>query len=66
MVAKLIQYFLTLSVAIGLVSCGAVPASNQTQPALMQAGQQITAAGTVTGTLFDQPVDPSGKLYLSA
>ena len=63
---KVFRGILFLLAVASLLSCGSPPANIQTQPSTNKTELQLNAAGTITGTIYEQPVDPSGKLYLSA
>jgi hypothetical protein len=58
---KSLRWILIFVLAAGVSSGGRMLANAQTQAATDQPDRAL-----VTGTLFNQPVDPSGKLYLSA
>jgi hypothetical protein len=66
MVAKLLRYILSALVVAGVGSCNGLPATTEKQASTENANLQFNTAGFVTGTLYEQPVDPSGKLFLSS
>ena len=67
MFSKVLRGSLFFLVTASLLSCGSPPANTQTQPSTDKTNLQTNNASTLlTGPIYDQPIDPSGKLYLSS
>ena len=63
---KLLRSSLILLVAVSLISCSNSVANPEARTSTNETTLQINALTFVTGSLFSQPVDLSGKLFLSA
>src|SRR5678815_4355763 len=71
MLSKSIRGLLVLLITVGLASCGSFPPNSKAQVSpeqtyLPERDTSVSALAVVTGSIFTQPVDPSGKLFLSS
>jgi hypothetical protein len=66
MISKSLRTILFLLITAGLMSCGNFPASTQTQPSIDKTDLGINAADVLMSPIYTQPVDPSGRLFLSS
>jgi hypothetical protein len=67
MFSKSIRFILFFLIAASLLSCNSYPASsNKTQASTEVTFLAANAPTFVTGIIYEQPVDPSGKLFLSS
>ena len=66
MLSKSIRGILLLLVSVALLSCSAFPANSGPQTSTEKTYLGDNALAFVTGSIFNQPIDPSGKLFLSS
>jgi len=66
MFSKSIRCILFFLIAASLLSCNSYPANSKTQASTELTFLAANAPSFVTGSIYDQSVDPSGKLFLSA
>ncbi len=65
MVSKSFKAIFLFVFSVVLTACGSTSGDGR-PPASEELALEAAAPAQVSGTLFDQPVDPSGKLFLSA
>src|ERR1051326_7355831 len=67
MVSKLFRGIFILLITASLLSCSASPTTNtQLQTSTNKTDLGINSSVLTPNSVFDQPLDPSGKLFLSA
>lgn len=69
MLSKSIRGLLVLLITVGLASCSSFPPISKAQVSPEQAfllERDTSASAFVTGSIFAQPIDPNGKLFLSS
>ncbi len=66
MLSKLFRGIFILLIAISLLSCSASPTTDTQLSASANRTDLQVSSTLITGSVFDQPMDPSGKLYLSS
>jgi hypothetical protein len=67
MVSKSLRCIFSLGVVVGILLSGACSANSQSKISSNNSSDRLkNSAAFATGVLYDQPVDPSGKLLLSA
>ena len=66
MFSKVLRGSLFLLAVASLLSCSSPLTNIQTQPSTNKTELQLNAQTFTTGTIYTQPIDPSGKLYLSS
>src|SRR6185436_11586177 len=66
MLSKLLRTTMFFVLAISLLSCSNIPAETQNQRSTNKTDLQFNAPAFFTGPIYNQPIDPAGKLFLSS
>src|SRR5512141_1044459 len=66
MLSKLLRSIFVFLIAVSLISCSSPSENNTAQVSPDKTYMGANAMTFVTGSIFNQPVDPSGKLFLSS
>lgn len=66
MISRVLRSIVALLILTSLVACGNLATNTQTQASTAKLAAGVNAQIVVTGSIYSQPVDPSGKLFLSS